>query len=223
MFEEWQAMEQFYYGQLPLLILAVVCILLLIFTILPHRKQSIIKNIINLLLVSLSLSLAYIAFNYYQFWPYIAQIKWIDAGVRSIDKKFLFDYPYSFNEQQAYKHYNNRSNFAHLPFYQAKILEEPLNILGKDDRYLFFELNQEKYKVPLRLVEFRKNVKQAVRQGIQYQLTNQRFTDLGFYSASNKFLQVYLIPENLQITDTSTLKENEFIYSFSDLAGWYNP
>lgn len=223
MFEDWLRMEQFYYQQLPTIAIVMVILCFILCILIPYRRIAKIRRILLGLCLLIFVGFSYLAMNYYHYQADIQQISWIDAGIRSIDKQFYFDYPYSFNEQNAYKQYNNRKNFQHLSMYQAETISEPIKVMGLTDRYLFFELQAEKYKVPQYLVTYQTKLQQPIRQGIQYQLKDERFIKLGFYPKSNKFLESYVLPADYEFPPAETLNEDDYHYPFKVLASWYNP
>ena len=223
MFEQWLAMEQFYYHTFPMTIICGIVIAMILTVIIFHLNRPIIRKI-TLVLLLFEVGLATFAWSQYKHHEdLIRQTETLDAGIRSLDKGFFFEYPYNYSEIEAYKKLYNNDQFEELAFYTKNVIEEPIQFDGLSGKYAYIQIDKQPYKVASCLIEFSDQVKFPIRKGFEYELLDDRFKDIGFFPKSSIFLEKYLIPLSDQGKTFDFDRDSQYPYVFDQIQKWFIP
>ncbi|UUX34623.1 hypothetical protein [Fundicoccus culcitae] len=225
MYEQWVAMEQFYYNDMWVaIIIAVIAGVLLVSTI-SHFNTKIGKIMISLSTLVI-LASGYWAYSNYQIHSdLIDKLQFTNPLTRSYTLNAFSDpLPYSISEEQFYRVGYLPQSFENLELYNANTHLDEIEYMGRYNTYYYFKINDRIYYTSIKNVEFTTDNK-TYREGVQYTLIDERMADLGFTEESRIFYLKYLVPQSLEDLELSQEDAKDAIYQGSEdiVANWIMP
>lgn len=223
MFEQWIAMENFYYLHFPSLMIAMILLAMVSVAIFYHRKEKIFKIIWMISFVPL-LALAFYTFSQYKHYNHLIQTAAaVNAGVRDIERNFYTESDYSHTEKSIYRDAYNLEDFEQLGFYEAEEVQEHIEYLGRNADKYYFILTNNRFYVNEDEVEFTDELTTPYRIGLQYSLTDKQFESIGFVKESNIFQVKYRVPSELKNIELEDSLAMAFSPANHQVNRWYVP
>ena len=200
MYEQWIAMEQFYYGYFAWGLLVVIILSILLVSCLYYVNLLIPKIILILTLIAFTIFGVGVVRGYSQYGDLIEQASKESAAIRNFKRTFfMIDMPYQAMEMKAYRDGYFDEGFEAVGFYEKMFVSEPVEYLGATQQGGYvFRIGGSEYVVSQAWVRFSDEVNQAVRIGTQYQVTDPRFIELGFVEKSRVLLDEYIVPNQAE-------------------------
>lgn len=223
MYESWIAMEQFYYQHFPN-VMWIIVIGLIVFTLsvynLDYKPMKYPMVVSGILVLALGLHLAR---GYNQHADLIDLSASAGPGVRDYTKHFYIDEPYSKGAKNLYRGAYIPHLFEKLDFYELQPLAEPVDYLGTDGQYYYFEVQGQPIFTTARHVEFTDTGQEAHRVGKRYVLADPRFQALGFVNQSARFHEYYSLPKQVKDQAVAETARRASDYPTEVLLGWILP
>ncbi|MBG9978556.1 hypothetical protein [Ruoffia tabacinasalis] len=200
MYEQWIAMEQFYYEYFAWGLLVVIILSILLVSCLYYVNLLIPKIILILTIIAFTLFGLGAVGGYSQYGDLIEQASKETAAIRDFKRTFfMIDMPYQAMEMKAYRDGYFDEGFEAVGFYEKMFVSEPVEYLGATQQGGYvFRIGGREYVVSQAWVRFSDEVDQAVRVGTQYQVADPRFVDIGFVKKSRVLLDEYVIPSQAE-------------------------
>lgn len=226
MYEQWIAMERFYYGHFAWGLLAVVILSVLLVSCLYYINLLIPKIILIVTLITFAVFGVVVVHGYSTHGDLLQQTGQETAAIRDFKRTFfMIDMPYSTMETKAYREGYFKEAFEAVSFYEEVQVNEPVEFLGETLQGAYvFRIGNRDYMVTQSWVRFSDEVDQAVRVGTRYQVEDPRFVDLGFVEQSRVLLKEYVVPAQAKdmlaetdISNTAHLHARELV------KGWVVP
>lgn len=225
MYEQWIAMEQFYYQDMWIaVIIAVIAAVLLVSTIF-HFGRTIGKVIVGLSALIIMISGFWTYSNYQVNAETIDKLQYVNPLTRSYTRNAFSDpLPYSVSEKQFYRLGYLPNSFENLGLYNSETILDEIEYLGKYGNYYYFEVNGKSYYTSIKNVEFTQDDK-TYREGVHYKLSNHQMADLGFAEESRIFYVRYLVPKSLEDKELSQEEARTALYQGSEdvVGNWIMP
>lgn len=224
MFEQWLAMEQFYFNDMWIFV-TISCVLgIIFFASIAYIKKRIVQVIALVTIIFWFITGVFVYRGYEEHHEMIDLNSYINAANRKYEKKIFFDFPYSYSELSLYKQGYMKKYFETLPFYDAEQLTEEVEYKGSDGTYYYIEAKGNIYYTSQRLLSFSDQVNEPHRVGVQYHLNDQQFETIGFIDPSSIFLESYLVPESLSDLEVSEEDKDKAVYhSDQQIGRWLSP
>lgn len=226
MYEQWIAMEQFYYEYFAWGLLVVIILSILLVSCLYYVNLLIPKIILILTIIAFTLFGLGAVGGYSQYGDLIEQASKETAAIRDFKRTFfMIDMPYQAMEMKAYRDGYFDEGFEAVGFYEEMFVSEPVEYLGATQQGGYvFRIGGREYVVSQAWVRFSDEVDQAVRIGTQYQVADPRFVDIGFVKKSRVLLDEYVVPSQAEnrmadkeIANVAQLQARELV------KGWIVP
>lgn len=209
MFNDWIKMEAFYYSQLPYLVIAIGAFCFILLAMISHLKNKSVRKLAILLSVGILLLGGYTLTNFQKYRALIAQSTSLTATVRLKEPHYGYTRNIRNSERSKYLNIYQPELFEPLAFYDATFIEEAINFLGKNEHRYYFEMNGHEFYVDKKWVKISNELTQAKRVGVQYQLNETKFEEIGFVPESIIYQKSFEIPhsmEDLVLSDELALK-----------------
>lgn len=222
MFEQWVAMEDFFYSSMIIEIaIAVVFGIVAIATIfnLKNKRSRILFGISGLI-VAVMAALIFTGLNKHQ--DFIDKTRFENAAVRRYTVAPFNKFRYSNTETSIYRVGYMVETFKDIGLYNAFPIEQEIEYLGSDNSFMYFQIASTTVYANPRYVEFTDEVDKAKRVGIQYSLIEPEFEELGFFLESNEFFEQYLVPKTLEdkVVDPKVADKAVYQHTEDTIAGW---
>lgn len=224
-FEQWTAMESFYYYDFVYLMVVIILAAIALTATIGHvrsKRPRIIAIISAIILVTVG-SYTYITYQHHQ--PVIDQTRYVNAAMREYKQDFTRKRRIGTVEKNQYRNGYLKKHFEAVGLYEPETISAPVEYLGDDDKYYYFDLDGLVVYTSEKYVEFSGEVDTAMRVGTQYHLKDNRFTEIGFYESSGKFFDYYLVPssEKGKKVDPESEEIAEYQGLIDGLRGWILP
>lgn len=222
MFEQWVAMEEFFYSSMIIEIaIAVVFGIIVIATIfnLKNKQSRLLFGISGLIVVVMA-ALIFTGLNKHQ--DFIDKTRFENAAVRRYTVAPFNKFRYSNTETSIYRVGYMVETFKDIGLYNAFPIDQEIEYLGSDNSFMYFQIaNTTVYANP-RYVKFTDEVDKAKRVGIQFSLIEPEFEELGFFLESNEFFEQYLVPKTLEdkVVDPKVADKAVYQHTEDTIAGW---
>ncbi|MGO4938967.1 hypothetical protein ACTQ45_02930 [Fundicoccus sp. Sow4_D5] len=222
MFEQWVAMEDFFYSSMIIEIaIAVVFGIVAIATIfnLKNKRSRILFGISGLI-VAVMAALIFTGLNKHQ--DFIDKTRFENAAVRRYTVAPFNKFRYSNTETSIYRVGYMVETFKDIGLYNAFPIEQEIEYLGSDNSFMYFQIASTTVYANPRYVEFTDEVDKAKRVGIQFSLIEPEFEELGFFLESNEFFEQYLVPKTLEdkVVDPKVADKAVYQHTEDTIAGW---
>ena len=222
MFEQWVAMEDFFYSSMIIEIaIAVVFGIVAIATIfnLKNKRSRILFGISGLI-VAVMAALIFTGLNKHQ--DFIDKTRFENAAVRRYTVAPFNKFRYSNTETSIYRVGYMVETFKDIGLYNAFPIEQEIEYLGSDNSFMYFQIASTTVYANPRYVEFTDEVNKAKRVGIQFSLIEPEFEELGFFLESNEFFEQYLVPKTLEdkVVDPKVADKAVYQHTEDTIAGW---
>lgn len=222
MFEQWVAMEEFFYTAMIIEIaIAIVFGIVAIATVfnLKNKRSRLIFSISSFVVLVMA-TLVFTGLNKHQ--AFIDKTRFENAAVRRYVVAPFNKFRYSNTETSIYRVGYMVDTFNNIGLYESDTITQDIEYLGTDDSFMYFQIaNTTVYANP-RYVEFTDEVDMAKRLGIQFSLIEPEFEELGFFLESNKFFEQYVVPAALEdkVVDPKVADKAVYQHIEDTIAGW---
>lgn len=222
MFEQWVAMEEFFYSSMIIEIaIAVVFGIIVIATIfnLKNKQSRLLFGISGLIVVVMA-ALIFTGLNKHQ--DFIGKTRFENAAVRRYKVAPFNKFRYSNTETSIYRVGYMVDTFNTIGLYESKPIDQEIEYLGSDDSFMYFQIGSTTVYANPRYVEFTTEIDGAKRTGIQFSLIEPEFEELGFFLESSKFFEQYLVPQTLEdkVVDPKVADKAVYQHTEDTIAGW---
>lgn len=224
-FEQWTAMESFYYYDFVYLMVVLVLSAIALTATIAHVRQKTPRIIAIISVIILVVVGTYTYKNYQHHQPVIDQTRYVNAAIREYEQDFLRKRSIGFFEKNQYRTGYLKDYFEAVGLYEPEMITSPVNYLGDDGNYHYFDLDGLIVYTSNRYVEFSDTVQESIRTGTQYHLKDPRFTKIGFYESSGHFFDNYVVPtleKGKKITEEIE-EVAEYQGLLDSLRGWILP
>lgn len=223
MYELWLQMEEFYFSRLWLIIIVCAILGIIMFPSLSYLKQSWAKIVVVISLVTWLISGYYAINQYSKYSDMIDRVVLANPATRKYEKKLFNDFYYSQSDYSFYRQSYLPQSFEAVGLYDKNEIKQPVIYKGTDGSYYYIEFNGEIYYTSSKYIQTTSDSK-SQRLGINYQLSDTQFTEIGFIEQSNNFFTHYEIPEKIIENKVSNFDKERAIYQAKKLiGGWLIP
>lgn len=222
MFEQWVAMEEFFYSTMIIEIaIAIIFGIVAIATIFNIKnKRSRILFSISSLIVATMVALVFTGLNKHQ--EYIDKTRFENAAVRRYSVAPFNTFRYSNTETSIYRVGYMVDTFSNIGLYESQPIDQEIEYLGSDDSFMYFQIASTTVYANPRYVEFSTEVDATKRTGIQFLLIEPEFEEIGFFLESNQFFEQYLVSLSLKdkVVDPKIADKAVYQHTEDTIAGW---
>lgn len=225
MFEEWIAMEEFYYQNFWIGLILII-ILMLVFVVSVLNRENRWVKLLNTASFVGAVGIGFFLYTTYQtYQPLINLSERMTPAQRAYKKMPFSTTSYSYYENKVYENGYMKESFSELAFYEEKSHSQEVDYLGKDDRdYHYFQVAGQNVYTSEKYVELNDTFRQPVRVGSSFQLTDSRFMDRGFYEESKVYFEKYIIPDSAYGKKVEKeVRRNADYQSRETIARWIYP
>lgn len=223
MFDQWVAMEAFYYQAFPALMWVAV-ILGIIFVVsvfnLEHRLTRWMAGLSAFFLLVIA---GYSYLTYQEHADLINLSSAVGPGMRDYQYRFFLREPYGFTEKFIYRNDYFPDPFEKVGLYEIETFHEPVDYLGTDGQYYYFQVRDAKIYCGKRSVQVSEDFDQVARVGKRYWLKDGRFQEIGFVDKSSRYHDYYALPEAIKDKPVSPEDKAASDYQIDVLFGWLVP
>ena len=224
MYEQWLAMEQFYYEDVGVILIFFIIGAILSISTISHLSHWFSKVVNGIFLVFVIISGIFIFNNINQHGELMAKAKYVSPANRDFKRNVYRDEQYSATSNNLFRNAYMSQHFEGVGLYQSKEFVEEVEYLGRDSKgYLYFQIDGNIYLVLESVVTFEDEQTTAIRVGKGYKLIDEKLTELGFVSQSRIFFQEFRVP-NSMIDKEFEREQNSIIMQHKEIvAKWVTP
>lgn len=222
MFEQWVAMEKFYYSSMIIEIVIAIVFGIIGLALIFNLKNKQTRPIFGISVVILAAMLALVFNGLNKHEAMIDKTRYENAAVRRYTVAPFNKFRYSNTETSIYRVGYMVDTFNNIGLYEPAAIDQEIEYLGTDDSFMYFQIASTTVYANPRYVEFTDEVDVAKRTGIQFSLIEPEFEDLGFFLESNKFFEHYLVPQTLEnkVVDPKIADKAVYQHTEDTVAGW---
>lgn len=198
MYENWLAMENYYFLTMPsLIILGALCVAFASSLFFHITKSKMIRRGFYFFIAVLVIVIPIGLYGYRHHKAIIEKMQYANAANRDFKKSFFnVEHAYENYEKNLYRQAYLKDSFQQIGFYQSEEIIEPVDYEGFSDNRWYFRYDTSVYHVKEDQVEFVDDLEHAERVGLQFRLADPRFESIGFVPQSGIFFSYYRLPSN---------------------------
>lgn len=222
MFEQWVAMEEFFYSTMIIEIgVAIIFGIIGISTVfnLKNKRSRTIFGLSATIVVVMS-ALVFTGLQKHE--PYIDKTRFENAAVRRYTVAPFNKFRYSNTETSIYRVGYMVDTFNNIDLYEEQPIQQDIEFLGSDDRFAYFRIGNTTVYANPRYVEFSDEAETTQRVGIKFHLIEPEFEEIGFFADSKEFFEHYIVPQSLadKVVDSKVADTAVYQHTEDVIAGW---